>query len=156
MELEKAAKALFDTPSRSFAVKLWDGSLLPAPNGAVQGAVVFRSPSALTSLFPPASEQQIARAFIDGDLDIEGNTIEVLEAVALWKGPTARVGLSAMLAAWAHRLLSSAPGALAASLRGRRHSKTRDRDAVQHHYDISNDFYPVSYTHLTLPTTPYV
>jgi len=141
MELEKAAQALFDTPSRSFAVKLWDGSLLPAPNGAVRGAVVFRTPSALTSLFPPASEQQIARAFIDGDIEIEGNTIEVMEAAALWEGPTTRVGLSAMLAAWAHRILSSAPGALAASLRGRQHSKSRDRDAVQHHYDISNDFY---------------
>ena len=27
---------------------------------------------------------------------------------------------------------------------------------VSHHYDISDDLYAVSYTHLTLPTTPYV
>lgn len=141
MELHKAAQALFNTPGRSFAVRLWDGSLLPAPNGAVRGAVVFRTPAALTSLFPPASEQQIARAFIGGDLDIEGNTIDVLEAAALWEGPSPQVGFSAMLAAWAHRLRSSTPASLAASLHGRRHSKSRDRDAVRHHYDVSNDFY---------------
>ena len=84
MELEKAAQALFDTPSRSFAVKLWDGSLLPAPNGAVRGAVAFRAPAALTSLFPPASEQQIAQAFAAGEIEIEGDTIDVMEAVAKW------------------------------------------------------------------------
>jgi cyclopropane-fatty-acyl-phospholipid synthase len=37
--------------------------------------------------------------------------------------------------------LPPAPPASQARLRGRLHSKGRDRDAIAHHYDLSNDFY---------------
>jgi len=141
MDLKNAAKRLFDQPSRSFTVQLWDGTTLPAPSDAIRGKVLFRSPSALAALFPPASEQKIAEAFIAGDIEIEGDTIDVIEAVALWEGPGRRVGATAMLFAWLERVLSAGPEALAAVLRGQRHSKSRDRDAVRHHYDVSNDFY---------------
>jgi len=141
MDITKAAQSLFNQPSRSFAVRLWDGTVLPARQGAVRGEVIFRDPSALTALFPPASEEQIARSFIAGAIDIAGDTIDVLDAVARWEGPSAAVGARGMVSAWVHRLLSSSPAELVANLRGRQHSKARDRDAVQHHYDVSNDFY---------------
>ncbi len=141
MDLRNAAQSLFNQPSRLFPVKLWDGTLLKAPNGAVRGQVVFRTPSALLALFPPASEQSIAEAFISGEIEIEGDIIDVIAAVAKWEGPGPRVGLTAMISAWLHRALSAGPDAIAAGLRGRRHSTERDREAVRHHYDLSNDFY---------------
>ncbi len=141
MDITKAAQSLFNQPSRSFAVRLWDGTALPARQGAVRGEVIFHNPSAITALFPPASEEQIASAFIAGEIEITGDTIDVLDAVARWEGPSAAVGATALLSAWIHRLLSSAPAELVAKLRGDPHSKTRDRDAVRHHYDVSNDFY---------------
>src|SRR5712664_2108527 len=103
MDLRNAALSLFDQPSRSFAVKLWDGTLLPAPRGAVRGQVVFRTPFALLALVPPASEQRIAERFIAGDIEIEGDIIDVIEAVARWDGPGASIGLTALLSAWLHR-----------------------------------------------------
>ncbi|HYR56524.1 MAG TPA: cyclopropane-fatty-acyl-phospholipid synthase family protein [Myxococcaceae bacterium] len=141
MDITKAAQSVFNQPSRSFAVRLWDGTVLPAPQGAVRGEVVFRNPSAITALFPPASEEQIASAFIAGEIEITGDTIDVLDAVARWEGPSASVGARTMVSAWVDRLLSSAPADLVANLRGRQHSTARDRDAVRHHYDVSNDFY---------------
>jgi cyclopropane-fatty-acyl-phospholipid synthase len=141
MDLKKAAQSLFDHPSRKFPVKLWDGTLLPPPSGSVRGAVVFGSPSAMAALFPPASEQRIANAFISGDIELEGDAIDLIEAVALWEGPNRRVGLAVALAAWLQRAFSATAGGIAASLHGRRHSQDRDRKAVQHHYDVSNEFY---------------
>jgi cyclopropane-fatty-acyl-phospholipid synthase len=141
MDLRNAAQSLFNQPSRSFSVKLWDGTLLPAPRDPVRGQVVFRTPFALLALVPPASEQRIAERFIAGDIEINGDIIEVIEAIARWEGPGASVGLTALLSAWLHRAISAGPYAIAAGLRGRVHSKSRDRDAVRHHYDVSNDFY---------------
>ncbi len=116
MDITKAAQSVFNQPSRSFAVRLWDGTVLPAPQGAVRGEVVFRNPSAITALFPPASEEQIASAFIAGEIEITGDTIDVLDAVARWEGPSAPVGARAMVSAWVDRLLSSAPADLVAIL----------------------------------------
>jgi cyclopropane-fatty-acyl-phospholipid synthase len=141
MDVRIAAQSLFNQASRAFTVRLWDGTVLPARQGAVRGEVIFRNPSTVTALFPPASEQQMASAFIAGEIEISGDTIDVLHAVAQWEGPRARVGVRAMLSAWVHRLLVSAPAELGANLRGRPHSKARDRDAIRHHYDVSNDFY---------------
>jgi len=144
MDRARIASDLFASDSRSFAVRLWDGTVLPpARDAGVCGTLVLRTPRALDALLPPAAERRLAEAFLDGALDLEGDTIGLIEAAARWTGPRARLSLALpALSAWARRTLRRArPAPLEARIRGRRHSLGRDRDAVRHHYDVSDDFY---------------
>ncbi len=133
-----ALRTLLGPPSRGFEVALWDGSVLPAIGVAPKGRLVLRSPAAAEVLVPPASEVRAAEAFTAGILDIEGDTLGVLEAAARWPGPplTAKTVQAAASGLW-----QRAHSALSPKLRGRRHSQARDRSAVQYHYDVSDAFY---------------
>jgi cyclopropane-fatty-acyl-phospholipid synthase len=133
-----ALRSLLGPPSRGFEVALWDGSVLPAAGSAPKGRLVLRSPAAADVLIPPASELRAAEAFTAGILDIEGDTLGVLEAAARWTGPP--LSAKAVHAA-ARGWLQRAHKALSPKLHGRRHSQARDRDAVQYHYDVSDEFY---------------
>jgi len=133
-----AVRTLLGPPSRGFEVALWDGSVLPATGTAPKGRLVFRSPAAAQALLPPASEVRAAEAFTAGLLDIEGDTLGVLEAAARWPGPPR--GLKS-LPAVAAGFWQRAQSALTPRLHGRRHTQARDRTAVQYHYDVSDDFY---------------
>jgi cyclopropane-fatty-acyl-phospholipid synthase len=144
MDPARTARELFDSGSRSFAVRLWSGEVLPAARDAgVRGTVVLRAPEAVEAFLPPAAERRLAEAFLDGALDLEGDAIALVEAAARWSGPRPRPSLAAAaLSSWARRALRRAGTApLAARLRGRLHSVARDRDAVRHHYDVSDEFY---------------
>jgi cyclopropane-fatty-acyl-phospholipid synthase len=131
-------------PELPVRFRFWDGSSL-GPN-EVAATIVVRSPLALRRLVTAPGELGLGRAYVAGELDLEGE----LEAVlALGDSrPDFRLGP----AEWAHAmraLLSSGalrPGRVPpppeeARLRGRRHTRARDAAAISHHYDISNDFY---------------
>jgi cyclopropane-fatty-acyl-phospholipid synthase len=140
----RIAADLFASPTRTFAVRLWDGTELPAAPGAgVRGRVVLRRPEALEAFLPPAAEHRLAEAFIDGAIDLEGDAIGLLEAAARWTGPRPRPGLvPAALSLLLRRALRGRDRArLEARLGGSRHTVARDRDAIRHHYDVSDDFY---------------
>jgi cyclopropane-fatty-acyl-phospholipid synthase len=140
MDAKALAVRLFDDRSRAFSVELWDGSLLLPVHDARLGRVQLRSPAALDALLP-ASEERVAAAFIAGDIELQGDTIGVLEAAARWQGPNVRSQLKLLRSGWRRILRRSAAEALSASLHGRTHSARRDAQAVQHHYDVSNEFY---------------
>ncbi len=143
MDPVRLASDLFASGSRSFAVRLWNGAVLPPGRDAgVRGAVVLRTPRVLEAFFPPAAEHRLAEAFLDGTLDLEGDAIGLIEAAARWSGPRVRPSLVASApSAWLRRLSRQRAAPLEARLRGQRHSVGRDRDAVRHHYDVSDDFY---------------
>jgi cyclopropane-fatty-acyl-phospholipid synthase len=147
MDRTRIAERLFRSPPRSeaprtFAVRLWDGTVLPPEQGGVRGAVVLRSPRALHAFFPPASEALIAEAFLDGDLELEGDASALVEAAARWGGPRPDAALVVGAAtAWASRALRGRRAPLEANVHGLLHSVGRDRDAVRHHYDVSDEFY---------------
>lgn len=144
MDARRIATELFEGPTRSFAVRLWDGSELPPPrDGGVRGRVVLRDPRALEALLPPAAERRLAEAFMDGLFDLEGDAIGLVEAAARWEGPPARASLARPALGLLLRRALRRDGAvpLEARLRGRLHGVGRDRRAVRHHYDVSDDFY---------------
>lgn len=140
MDSKALAVQLFSDRSRAFSVELWDGSLLPPVHDARLGKVQLKSEAALNSLLPP-SEERIAEAFVTGEIELQGDTIGLLEAAARWNGPPSKSRLKLLLPAWRRVLRASAAGALSAHLHGRTHSAQRDAKAVQHHYDLSNEFY---------------
>ncbi len=132
-----------------FRLRAWDGSEAGPTDAPV---VVLRSPRALRRLLWRPDELGLAQAYISSDLDIEGDLGEGLSA--MWRtarergagagkpGPAdlARAAVTALrLGAIGPR--PPEPGAPRARLRGRLHSTARDRGAISHHYDLSNDFY---------------
>ncbi|HEU5267818.1 MAG TPA: cyclopropane-fatty-acyl-phospholipid synthase family protein [Jatrophihabitans sp.] len=129
-------------------LRAWDGSET-GPAGAP--AVVVRSRRALRRLLWAPNELGLARAYVTGDIDVDGDLGDGLRRV--WQlartrpATTVRVGLRARLGAvvTAARLGAlgrpPAPPAGEARLRGQRHTRRRDRAAIAHHYDLSNDFY---------------
>ncbi len=144
MDLVQATRELFESSSRAFPVRLWDGTVLPASSDAgPRGALALTSPRALDALLPPASEQRLAESFLDGDLELDGDSIGLLEAAGRWEGPRLRASLATALASIViHRgVTREGAGALVSRLSGAPHSLTRDRMAVRHHYDFSDAFY---------------
>jgi cyclopropane-fatty-acyl-phospholipid synthase len=144
MDPRRVAVEIFADASRAFPVRLWDGTELPpARDEGLRGRVVLRDERALEALVPPAAERRLAEAFMDGLVDLEGDAVGLIEAAAHWKGPRARAPLAAPALALALRRALRRRGAapLQARLRGRLHVVDRDREAVRHHYDVSDDFY---------------
>jgi cyclopropane-fatty-acyl-phospholipid synthase len=85
----------------------------------------------------------LARAYVAGDLDIEGDVYEALASLERRRTlvPLIRevVSVARTLGIAALRPLPAPPEE--ARLRGRRHSKERDAAAIAHRYDVSNRFY---------------
>src|SRR5436305_4215063 len=105
--------------------------------------LVLRSPTALQRILTAPGELGFGRAYVAGDLDLQG---DVWAALALRdRLPSVRLGSQQLLAIW--RLVGAAglrrptPPAEETRLRGRLHSKSRDAAAIAHHYDVSNEFY---------------
>ena len=130
-------------PALGVRVELWDGSVAGDPDGPV---VRIRSADALRRLLWAPGELGIGRAYVSGDIDIDGDAIEAVAALRD-SDPQLRVGprhVAALLRA-AHRLDAIGrplpPPPEEARPRGLRHSKARDASVISHHYDVGNDFY---------------
>lgn len=122
--------------------RAYDGSHAGPPDAEVR--VEVRSPLALSYLASAPGALGLARAYITGQLDIHGDlhaALSRLTELTLADIPRAqRLRLLAALAGTRVRRPARRP-AQEARLRGRRHSKARDQQAIAHHYDVSNRFY---------------
>ena len=129
-------------PERPFSVRLWDGTGLESANGGPTFTV--RSPQALGHILRAPGQLGVGRAYVTGALDVD-SVDAALELLDEWKPPPVDARARARLAAAAVRAgaLRSVPRVPDAELRprGRRHSITRDRRSVRHHYDVSNEFF---------------
>ena len=115
--------------------------------------VVLRDRDALRRLLRHPGELGLAQAYVTGELDVEGDLLDGFRRVwsnARSSAVSGRPALTTLVPTLASGLrtarglgalgLPPAPPASQARLRGRLHSPTRDRDAISHHYDLSNDF----------------
>lgn len=126
----------------------WDGSTA-GPADAPH--VTLHSPNVLRRLLWSPGELGAAQAYVTGELDVAGDLGEALTHV--WS-TVRRRGLSMVRPTPAMMLdlvrTARALGAIGrplpaptsqAVIKGRLHSLTRDRAAISHHYDLSNEFY---------------
>jgi cyclopropane-fatty-acyl-phospholipid synthase len=124
----------------------WDGSRLPSREDRAP-TVLVRSPSAVAQLLHAPSQLGLARAWVAGALDVDGELEAVLarrgrfRGVRLSPADRARLALVALRLVGPGALRRPAAPAVEAAPRGRRHSLARDRAAIRHHYDVSNRFY---------------
>ena len=126
----------------------WDGSQAGPDLAPV---VELRSPDALRRLLWHPGELGAAQAYVAGELDVPGDLDAALThafAVAAERGlsgrrPGLRALTGAVRAAFGLDLVGRppAPPATQARIRGRLHSKDRDRQSISHHYDTTADFY---------------
>ena len=122
-------------------VRAYDGTDLGPPDAPA--ALVLRSPDALRRILSAPGELGLARAYVAGDLDVEGDIFTALELHE--RLPDAKLqprhlaAVARLLGASGLRRLPPPPEE--ARLRGRRHSPARDAAAIAHHYDVSNKFY---------------
>ena len=129
-----------------WGVRCWDGSELPGPPGSP--TLVVTTPTALRRILYAPNELGLARAYVSGELEIEGDLFQVLEfADSLPARPSlhlTRAALRPLLADLARNGVLGRPvrpPAEESRLRGLRHSLRRDSAAISHHYDVGNDFY---------------
>jgi cyclopropane-fatty-acyl-phospholipid synthase len=122
----------------------FDGSI--AGNLDAENVLEIKSPIALRYIITHPGDLGMARAYITNHLDVRGDIhqtlvalrdfikhpvpIDALSKLALAVGPTAlvRPGLPVEEAPPRYR-------------RGLLHSISRDKSAIEHHYDVSNSFY---------------
>ena len=129
-----------------FAVRFWDDSeLRPEGNGSGD-TIVVRDTRALSYIATAPNQVGLGRAWVAGDLELDGDLERALRAGELLRGLRLGLGdriasLRAAARAGALRLRRPAPPQSEAHLGGRLHSLRRDRAAVRHHYDVSNEFY---------------
>lgn len=143
----KRAEGLLDRlfpPPRAFSVRLWDGSELPAA-GQPAFTLALKHPGALRRMFTPPIELSLGEAFIYGEFDIEGDIFSAFSLVDVMATHTFNPGEVAHLGRELFSLprwrMAQADGRGPARLSGVRHSRERDRAAIQYHYDVGNDFY---------------
>ncbi|CAN5310817.1 cyclopropane-fatty-acyl-phospholipid synthase family protein [soil metagenome] len=147
-KLGPALASLLGVAELPIRLTVWDGSTV-GPAGAP--LLVLRSRRALRRLLWSPNELGLGRAYVSGDVDLDGDVFAALDAL----DSTTRVGADDVPPlTWRQRghLLATAArlGALGANpspppeeirLLGRRHTRSRDKRAVSHHYDVGNDFY---------------
>jgi cyclopropane-fatty-acyl-phospholipid synthase len=129
-------------------LRCWDGSSVPGPPGSP--TLVARSPRALRRLLFAPDELGLARAYVSGDLDLEGDVYEALSfpdrlasRPELSAGPRSLAPLVGAFARLGVLGPPPRPPAEEAALRGPLHSLRRDQRAVSHHYDVGNEFYRI-------------
>jgi len=136
-------------------VQFWDGSVLqgeppaePRQNGGRSASVVVaKDRRALAHLLHQPGQIGLARAWVDGSLTACGDleavlaTRDVLGDVHLTVRDRLLLALAAARAAGLAVLRRPPVPSIEAAPAGRRHSLSRDRLSIRHHYDISNDFY---------------
>ena len=137
-------EVLGDVPVR---IRAWDGSEA-GPDGAAP-VVVRRSRAAVRRLLWDPDVLGLARAYVAGEIDVEGDLADGLSRVwavvrsrppvppgwrdrLRWAGTALRLGLVGR---------RPAPPREEAVLSGEKHSTDRDSEAISYHYDQSNELY---------------
>ena len=134
-----------DFQPRDFDVRCWDGSTWQAQESVPANfTLVLNHPEALQNMFSPPMEVSLGEAYASGDYDIEGDFESAFKLADYliaheWKLAD-RVNIALQLARVRSKLRSRTDS-LQASLHGRKHSESRDRLAVTHHYNLSNEFF---------------
>ncbi|OLT40336.1 cyclopropane-fatty-acyl-phospholipid synthase [Saccharomonospora sp. CUA-673] len=146
-QIETLAHRLLGVPL-PVGLRAWDGSSAGPTDGP---SVSITSRRALRYALWSPGELGIARAYVRGDLDVEGDLTEALRRCRQPAGPprknAERIGLGELAAllglAARTRALGPPPPRPEgeARIRGAVHSKRRDGAVIAHHYDAGNEFY---------------
>src|SRR5690242_17210420 len=127
----------------------YDGSRAGRP-GSPGVTFIVKTPVAVSYLAQAPGALGLARAFVSGHIDIDGDMYTALSRLAKAQRTdmslTERLSLLSELGGPKLLLKRVAPPPQEVRVKrrwmsGRRHSRRRDARAISHHYDVSNTFY---------------
>ncbi len=137
-------RRLFSGVDAPLDVSLEDGTALlqhPQP----KAAIILREPSVLRALLTRSSDLEAGEAVVRGDIVVNGDVeaaFGIMDDVAAARETQEWPALVALaLRLPASKASQAEPPRVRPKLRGRLHSLERDRAAIAHHYDVSNEFY---------------
>src|SRR5581483_529960 len=135
-------------PDAPVEFRAYDGSHAGAEDSPVR--ITVNSPVAVSYLAQAPGALGLARAYVSGHIDVDGDMHSALSRMASIQrmdlGVAERLQLLRELGGPKVLLPRVPPPPQEVrirrrSLAGRRHSKGRDASAISHHYDVSNTFY---------------
>ncbi len=128
-----------------FRVEAYDGSVaLPSVESPANDLTLkILRPEALLRVLRRPGELGLVRAFVSGDIELDGDldTLFMLEVPPLGRLVSASTVVPLFQLLGTSLLRRLEPPRSEARQRGALHSRGRDRDAISHHYDVSNRFY---------------
>src|ERR1700756_1991747 len=136
-------------PDAPVEFQAYDGSTAGSPGSPIK--ITVRAPIAVSYLAQAPGALGLARAYVSGHLDVDGNMFVALSRLS--KAQDSDIGWGARL-----KLLQDLGGPKVLFPRiapppqevipdrrrftiGAMHSKKRDANSISHHYDVSNTFY---------------
>ncbi|GGS30537.1 cyclopropane-fatty-acyl-phospholipid synthase family protein [Streptomyces griseoviridis] len=134
-------------------VRAWDGSEAGPPGAPT---LVVRNRRALRRLLFKPGELGLARAWVAGDLDVDGDLYAALDLLAelIWergedartlgqalRDPEVRAAVRGLVKLAGPPLPPAPPAEEIRRRRGHLHTRRTDKRAISHHYDVGNDFY---------------
>lgn len=137
---EELATAL---PHRPFTIAFWDGSELASTTGDGP-TITARSPRAIAYLLSAPGELGLGRAYVSGELEVDDldaltGLINTWDPPHLDRTAQAKLAIAAIRAAGLQ--LPPQPPAAEIRQQGRLHNLGRAQRSIEHHYDVSNEFY---------------
>src|ERR1700745_3971538 len=138
----------FVGPDAPVEFTAYDGSHAGRAGASVK--ITVRSPSAVAYLAQAPGGLGLARSYVAGQLDVEGDMYEALSRMTKAQSISLGVGEKLLLLQplggpklLVHRMAPPPQEVTQARrwLTGRLHSKRRDAQAISHPYDVSNRFY---------------
>lgn len=121
-QLSKYLAQVREKRSIPLRIRLWDGTTIDLGDDPVV-TVTLREMAAARRLINPTLDS-LGTAFVEGELDVEGNVRDIIEvAAALADEADESKGLGKL------------PEWLA------KHTRSTDKKAIEYHYDVSNEFY---------------
>jgi cyclopropane-fatty-acyl-phospholipid synthase len=130
-------------------IRAWDGSVAGAADGPT---LLINSRRGLRRVLWQPDEVGLGRAWVSGEIDLNGDLEQALtrfESVgrdlAARRQLSLRERVEVLRAAALLGVIGfpPTPPPEEIALSGQRHSMSRDRVAVTHHYDVGNDFYEI-------------
>ena len=134
-------------------IRAWDGSESGPPGAPT---LVVRHRRALRRLLWRPGELGLARAWVAGEIDIDGDLYEAMDVLAglLWergadqktavhpvRDPRLRAAARGLLKLGGALPPPPPPPEEVRRRTGPLHTRRRDKEAISHHYDVGNDFY---------------
>ena len=134
------------TPPPGIVFRLWDGTCWPErPETPPLATIELCHPGALRRLFLPLSERALGESYLRGDYAVTGDleaTFQLRDRIdAVVRSPATALKVVQLLRQLPQTEPAGVPLPRRAGLRGLLHSRERDREAIQYHYDLSNEFY---------------
>ncbi len=149
-EAVKLLRRLFSNFEGSLTMRLWNGINLKLGKASAEDynpsfILICRNPNIVRSMVLGRNPLRLADAYFHGDIDIEGDFFAAVQLkdnlhiikLSLWE----KFGAIISALRLPTHIDGNANNSLIYNRTIKMHSKTENRDAVQFHYDVSNDFY---------------